>query len=430
MASRGYSWKNVRQGSTFSLPKTEHLGRIVTVAVVLALLAHVVVIFGLKNLTVSLPSLQRVLEIETEQVVVRDLEFRESLPELQQEELAEPPKFAGELLDEIEVLEQLPEDTEFDMSPEITEPEFEVEMMAPALTGEFMAEALEPIAGIDFSDDLPEIGKTEEIIQEASVGQLIIDPGAQSSDAFDPDKFNEELELKGADGMADNGALGEFTPLSAMTRMEGNALENAKGMIGSDLLFEFNQATLRESARNSLLKVALLIDKNPEMKCWIEGHTDTIGGVESNGQLSLRRALAVKEWLVKSMRIDPERLIVVGYGKSQPLIAEGDQDVQAMNRRVVIKMRQGVPEKTAGVLFEKELGALPDVVKEVVQEEPPKPKPPKAILIKPSGPPIIPKAEVIEELPTDRAVVIEENQPGRAVIIEEDAPGRAVIIEE
>ncbi|MFD2159697.1 OmpA family protein [Rubritalea tangerina] len=420
MANRGYSWKNVRQGSTFSLPRTEHVGRLVTVAVVLALVAHVAVIFGLKNMSVTFPAIRQMLNIETEPIVVREVEFRESLPELKQEELAEPPEVAGELLDEIEILEEIPEDTELDMSPEISDPQFDVEMVTPAMKGEALAESLEPIAGPELTHDLPEIGRMDDVLQVAAAGQLVIDPGEQKADTFDPDKFNEELERKGAGGLADDGALENFTPLAAMARMDGNALQNTKGMIGSDLLFEFNKATLRESARNSLLKVALLIDKNPKLNCWIEGHTDTIGGDTPNGELSLERARAVKQWLVEAMRIDPERLIVIGYGKRQPIVLEGDKDTQAINRRVVIKMRKGKPVKDSQMFLE---NALPP--------EPVKPKVGEAVLVKPSGPPIIPSAQRVDEEPPARAVIEEPSR--RALPVEEQrrraipvTPGRAV----
>lgn len=420
MEDRGYSWKNVRRGSTFSLPKTEHIGRLVTIAIVLAIVAHVFVIFGLKNLQITLPALREMLEIETEPVVVRKVEFRESLPEIQQEVLEEPPKVAGELLDEIEILEEIPEDTELDMSPEIADPQFDIEIEVPAMKGDALAESLEPIIVPELTEDLPEIGRMDEILQVAAVGQVVIDPGEQKADEFDPDKFNEELERKGADGLADDGALDSFTPLATMAHMDGNALENTKGMIGSDLLFEFNQANLRESARNSLLKVALLIDKNPNLNCWIEGHTDTIGGDAANGKLSLERAKAVKHWLVESMRIDPERLVVIGHGKRSPIVKEGDKDVQAINRRVVIKIRRGVPESMELLFMENSLP--PESMKKSEA---------KAILVKPTSQPVILTAERVRKVSPAQAVI--EGSSRRALPVEKGrrravpvAPGRVV----
>lgn len=429
MANRGYSWKNVRRGSTFSLPKTEHLGRLVGVAVVLALVAHVAVILGLKNMRVTFPVLREAFEIVTEPIVVREMEFREALPELQTEELAEPPEVAGELLDEIETLEELPVDMEIDMSPEVKNAEFDIEMAVPAMKGEDLVDRIEQMDGPDFSEELPEIGRTEEVIQAAAVGQVLIDPGEQQVEAFDPDQFNEELKRKGAGGLADQGAMDHFTPLATMAQLSGNALENTKGMIGSDLLFAFNKAELRESARNSLLKVALLIDKNPGLNCWIEGHTDTIGGDLPNGQLSLQRAQAVKNWLVQSMRINPERLIVIGYGKRQPLIESGNREAQAINRRVVIKMRRGLPMERSSIFMAD--GSGTSQPSPASGDEPSKKAPPKPILVKPQGPPIIPKVHVLEETP-GRAT-IENETHRRAILAEEErkkavpvVPGRAV----
>ena len=425
----------MRQASSFSLPQNEHVGRVITIAVVLAILAHVVMICGLKSMHVVLPRLQQVLNIQTEPIIVREVEFREALQAMKTEELAEPPKVAAELIDEIDILEEIPEDMEIDMSPEITDPVFDIEMETPALKGDEFSDSLEPVEAPDFTNDLPELGRTDDIIQVAAAGQVVIDPGEQKVDEFDSDKFNEELARKGAGGLADDGVLDNFTPLSAMTRMTGNALESTKGMIGSDLLFEFNQALLRGSARNSLLKVALLIDKNPGLNCWIEGHTDTIGGDLPNGELSLQRAQAVKTWLVDSMRIDPKRLIVIGYGKRQPIVAEGDQVMQSINRRVVIKMRKGEPTETEGMFLMD--GVIPKpaapIVKKLNDEtvEEVKPVPAKIdevrpILIKPTGPPIIPVAEPVEEDPPRARAVIEIEEVGRAVPV---APGRAIPVE-
>ena len=76
--------------------------------------------------------------------------------------------------------------------------------------------------------------------------------------------------------------LKDFTSLDAMARMDGNSLLATKALIGSDLLFDFNSATLRQSARISLMKVALLIDKHPNLVCWVDGHTDLIGQAQPN----------------------------------------------------------------------------------------------------------------------------------------------------
>lgn len=52
----------------------------------------------------------------------------------------------------------------------------------------------------------------------------------------------------------------------------------------------------------------------------IEGHTDAHGAADYNIQLSRRRAAAVKQFLVARHGIPPESLVVLGRGKSAPLI--------------------------------------------------------------------------------------------------------------
>jgi outer membrane protein OmpA-like peptidoglycan-associated protein len=69
----------------------------------------------------------------------------------------------------------------------------------------------------------------------------------------------------------------------------------------------------------------------------IEGHTDSFGSDEYNEKLSLRRAVAVKEWLEKNMDMREADIRAVGYGKSR-LIAPSSGSIaeQQINRRVEI----------------------------------------------------------------------------------------------
>jgi len=413
MADEGYSWEDASSGSSYSAPRNENLGKWVGVAIVLAVVVHLLMFFGLKRIEIIVGSLGEMLEIETEQVRVSNVEFVETTPEVKDEKV-EIPDLTGELLDEIEALTELPQDSEIDIRPDISEPEIDVKLVAPAENGEKFSESLEPLTGLDFEVEMSELGKMDHILQPAAVGQVLVDPGEQISDVYDPDKFNDEMK-KGAEGLADKGTLDQFTPLGDMANLSGNALEKTKGMIGSDLLFEYNRSTLRESARNSLLKVALLIDKNPSLNCWIGGHTDLFGGDEFNRELSIRRAEAVKSWLVESMRIDSERLIVIGFGKDEPLVVEGNEDDQAINRRGEIMMRKGEPEVVERSKSFPEQ-ALKEEAKNSVAELVIEDKP---VLIKPKGPPIIIEPELVEVLPIS---------PGKAVPVDPEPP-KAVPVE-
>jgi len=111
----------------------------------------------------------------------------------------------------------------------------------------------------------------------------------------------------------------------------------ARGLIVnlSDVLFDFDKATLKPGAREKLSKLAGILLAYPgPYRMEIEGHTDAIGSEEYNLKLSRARAESVCEYL-KQVSIAPDRIIAVrGFGKSKP-VASNDTDAgRQVNRRV------------------------------------------------------------------------------------------------
>ena len=68
----------------------------------------------------------------------------------------------------------------------------------------------------------------------------------------------------------------------------------------------------------------------------IAGHTDATGKDAYNQWLSESRALSAKRYLVKNFRIDPDRLIVVGFGETR--LADQRRPRDGINRRVEITL--------------------------------------------------------------------------------------------
>ena len=104
-----------------------------------------------------------------------------------------------------------------------------------------------------------------------------------------------------------------------------------------DVLFDFDQATIRPAASDLLQQVAETLRQRPGSRILIIGHTDNVGDERYNLSLSLRRATAVKNYLQE--RLDPDlnhRWTATGYGASQPTADNSTEAGRQRNRRVDI----------------------------------------------------------------------------------------------
>lgn len=94
--------------------------------------------------------------------------------------------------------------------------------------------------------------------------------------------------------------------------------KRVKVSISAEVLFDFDKATLRETARDQLDPLATKLRQDSELRgVVVEGHTDPIGTVQYNQSLSERRANAVMNYLVNA-GVPSEKLSAVGKGKSEP----------------------------------------------------------------------------------------------------------------
>jgi hypothetical protein len=111
--------------------------------------------------------------------------------------------------------------------------------------------------------------------------------------------------------------------------------DSARGLIVSmsDVLFDFNKATLKPDAKLRLAKVSGIILAYPDLKLEIDGFTDNKGTPEYNMTLSDKRAAAVRDFLV-AQGVGTDAVTTKGFGESNPVASNATSAGRQQNRRV------------------------------------------------------------------------------------------------
>jgi len=120
---------------------------------------------------------------------------------------------------------------------------------------------------------------------------------------------------------------------SPVVRLEKQLAETGRADI-YDIYFSFNSDEIREESEPTLREISEVLQRHPDWKLNVGGHTDGIGGDAFNLDLSKRRAAAVKKALVTRFGINAGRLATDGYGKSRPVDSNDTPEGRARNRRV------------------------------------------------------------------------------------------------
>ena len=92
-------------------------------------------------------------------------------------------------------------------------------------------------------------------------------------------------------------------------------------------------------AKAQLDELALKMQQNPRLKAVITGHTDDRGSESANQRLGLRRAEALKDYLVKERGVDPGRIETASGGKSQPISDNETAEGRKANRRGEVELQ-------------------------------------------------------------------------------------------
>jgi outer membrane protein OmpA-like peptidoglycan-associated protein len=123
--------------------------------------------------------------------------------------------------------------------------------------------------------------------------------------------------------------------------------DSSRGLVAEidGVQFATGTAEASASAREGLSKFSGIVASYPELRFNVEGHTDNTGSAATNQELSLKRAMTVRDYLI-GQGVPASKIDVAGLGLSAPIGDNSTTDGRARNRRVEIVV-SGAPLTTA-----------------------------------------------------------------------------------
>lgn len=106
-----------------------------------------------------------------------------------------------------------------------------------------------------------------------------------------------------------------------------------------NIFFETDQFNLLPESTIELKRLIQFLKNNPKLVIEIGGHTDNIGTLEYNLELSEKRAQTVYSFLIEK-GVDAQRLSFMGFGEIEPISSNDTEEGRALNRRTEFKIME------------------------------------------------------------------------------------------
>lgn len=154
-----------------------------------------------------------------------------------------------------------------------------------------------------------------------------------------PSLLSPEIKYNGirfSTSMSNDGStwlIGNFKFASGLPDTRNKLLTEGK-FSTTGILFDVNSSNIKANSYGSLKEIGVILKDNPTLSVKIVGHTDNVGDVNSNLELSLKRAAAIKSSLIHEFSIEEGRLQTDGKGTTQPVVPNTTPEGRAQNRRV------------------------------------------------------------------------------------------------
>ena len=107
-----------------------------------------------------------------------------------------------------------------------------------------------------------------------------------------------------------------------------------------DIYYDVDKSELKPQYQDSLMYLYFVLVQNPTLVVELRSHTDSRASDEHNDLLSQRRAQSCVDFLIKEMKIDPDRIVPKGYGKRNP--RKLDKDIMVPHNGKMYLFKRGV----------------------------------------------------------------------------------------
>jgi len=117
---------------------------------------------------------------------------------------------------------------------------------------------------------------------------------------------------------------------------QGAAVNDVGCWVCNPVQFEFDKWKIKPQHYDALEGMLRCLKESPSLRFELQGHTCNIGTRQYNQTLSEKRAKSVMEYLLQE-GVANDRLIIKGYGLTQPIDSNDTRDGRSRNRRVQLK---------------------------------------------------------------------------------------------
>ncbi len=120
--------------------------------------------------------------------------------------------------------------------------------------------------------------------------------------------------------------------------------------LSDKLLFKTGSTAVDEKGKQAIVKLAEVLNKQPEIDILVEGHTDSKeyinpkGEIKNNWDLSVMRATSVTQILLNDGAVDAKRITPTGHAAIFPVESNETAEGRAKNRRIEIVLSPDLKE--------------------------------------------------------------------------------------